>query len=865
MIHMKLKNAYINLLFLSIILVIIPSCSTKKKSWVNRQYHNTTAKYNGYFNGNKSINSGVKKLHSNHIDDYTTVISVFPTGDLKKGKKASSNMDRAIRKGSVVIQTHSMKIKGKEYCRWIDDSYLMLGKAYFYKGDFDESIKTFNFIKNEYSESEIRFKAALWLVRGYVEKGDFASAEQELKELLQDKFFPDKLEKKLSLVAADFYVQKKDYKNAKTELLNATSLIKRKKTKVRLNYILAQLYEYSNNYSLAQKHYKLVLKSNPSYEMAFNAKMSLARSLESGNPDAKKTKKRLLKMIKDDKNKEYLDQIYYTIGEMDVNIKDTNSAIENFYSSTINSVENNTQRSLSFLALGKIYFEKRQYKLASTNYDSSVFYMDDEFRLYEKVSEKQLVLRDLVSNIKTVETQDSLQMLSKLPPLEKRALIEGVIRQELDRERQEAEDQILKNQMAYESARNRGEAEQFGRTTSGGKWYFYNPATLSFGLSEFRKKWGKRKLEDDWRRKDKKNINYFETDSTETDSDRELTKNTTNTKDLNYYLKQLPQTESDFEASNSQIKEALYQLGVIYKDKLNEIILSNNNFLEIFTRYPSDEKYSSLALYKLYTNYLEKNNLNAEKTKEKLLEKYPNSIYAKTILDPHYTSEELEKKNQLEQDYQEMFMLYKKNAFDEIIEKTEVVLQGKYKNKLLLLRAFSFLQKKNVDSAVSALQKVSEEDSITHKEAKYILDAINDPAKIEKANELAITESAYLYRPSHQHMVVLLLPKTGVDVTYLKTLISDFHINSIGNEIFEISALLLGVDQHLLMIKFFENSKESMEYYQLFVEEATIMNVVNKSRYKLMSISTENFKDFYKNNDTEGYYNFFRKNYLTIN
>ena len=296
-------------------------------------------------------------------------------------------------------------------------------------------------------------------------------------------------------------------------------------------------------------------------------------------------------------------------------------------------------------------------------------------------------------------------------------------------------------------------------------------------------------------------------------------------------MKQLPKTEDDFEASNSQIKEALYQLGVIYKDKLNEIKLSNNNFVEIFTRFPSDEKYSSLALYKLYTNYLEKDSLNAEKTKEKLLEKYPNSIYAKTILDPQYTSEELDKKNKLEQNYQEVFMLYKKNAFDEILEKTEEVLQDKYKNKLLLLRAFSFLQKKDVDNAVSVLQNVSEEDSITHKEAKYILDAINNPAKIEKANELAVTKSAYLYRPSHQHMLVLLLPKSGVDVTYLKTLISDFHINSIGNEVFEISALLLGVDQHLLMIKFFENSKESMEYYNLFVEESTIMSVVNKSPY----------------------------------
>ena len=184
---MKLKNSYINGLILALILLISPSCSTKKKSWVNRQYHNTTAKYNGYFNGNESIKDGLKKLYANHIDDYTTTISVFPTGDLKTAQKTNSYMDKAIQKGSIVIQRHSMKIKGTEYCKWIDDNYLMVGKAYFYKRDFEEAIKTFSFIINEYSKNEIRFEAALWLVRGYVEKGDFTSAESVLLDLLKDK------------------------------------------------------------------------------------------------------------------------------------------------------------------------------------------------------------------------------------------------------------------------------------------------------------------------------------------------------------------------------------------------------------------------------------------------------------------------------------------------------------------------------------------------------------------------------------------------------------------------------------------------------------------------------------------------------
>ncbi len=858
---MKLKNTCTNVLILALTLLMISACSTRKQSWVNRQYHNTNAKFNGYFNGNESIKAGVKKLHKNHIDDYTTTISVFPTGDLKKAQKVSSYMDKAIKKGSIVIQRHSMQIKGKEYCKWIDDNYFMLGKAYFYKGDFIEAIRTFSFVKNEYKNNKIRFEAALWLVRSYVEKRDFSSANSELEELLKDKKIPNKLERELSVVAADFYVQNEQFKSATKELLNATKLIKRKRNKVRLNYILAQIYQYSQNYSLAQKHYELVLRSNPEYEMAFNAKMNLARSLESGNPDTKKMKGKLLKMINDDKNKEYLDQIYYTIAEMEVNNNDTVSAIKNYRLSAVNSIENNSQKSLSFLALGKIYFAKGVYKLAHTYYDSTIFYMDTDFRLYEKSNNSYLILADLVSNINIIEMQDSLQKLAKLPKSEKNAIISSIIQAEIKKERQDAEDKRLKKQMLYENGSNTGRGQQFGNNTSGGQWYFYNPATLSFGISEFRKKWGKRRLEDNWRRKDKKISNIFETDSTASDSTYLLSNNT---KDPNYYLNALPITTEDFTRSNTQIKEALYQLGMIYKDALNELSLSTQNFETIFKRFPSDEQYSSLALYSIYLNHQEVNKLKAKKIKETLLSKYPNSIYANMIVNPNYKLELFGENDLIESSYEKIFFLYSANAFNEVITETEQTPNNKYTGKLLLLRALSFIQMGKISKAINILNNISEEDEAVSQESKYIIQAINDPSKIEKANKLAVSGSPYLYRSNNQHMIILVLPKGGVDITYLKTLISDFHTSSIGNEVFEISALLMGVEQHLLMIKSFVSIKESMEYYDLFMQESSVMNVLNKSEYKLMSISLENFQEFYNNRDTESYYNFFINNYLTI-
>ena len=136
---------------------------------------------------------------------------------------------------------------------------------------------------------------------------------------------------------------------------------------------------------------------------------------------------------------------------------------------------------------------------------------------------------------------------------------------------------------------------------------------------------------------------------------------------------------------------------------------------------------------------------------------------------------------------------------------------------------------------------------------------------MKKANDLAVAKSSYLYRPNSGQMIIFVLPKEEVDITYLKTLISDFHAEKISNEVFEISALLMGLDRHLLMIKSFENSLESMQYYDLLTKENPIINFLRKSKYKIMSISHDNFPEFYKNKDTEGYYDFFTNNYLKTN
>lgn len=770
-------------------------------------------------------------------------------------------MDKAIKKGSIVIQRHSMNIKGKEYCKWIDDSYFLVGKAYFYKGEFEEAIKTFSFIKNEYKRNEIRFEASLWLVRCYVEKQDFINAEMELGELESERKFPKDLNIELATVAADFYLQQANYPLALEQLSKLDSGIKRKRKKVRYNYIMAQIYQHNNNYKSAEKKYKQVLKSNPDYEMVFNTKMNLAQSLESGSRHSDKMHKQLLKMTKDDKNKEYLDQIYFTLAEMEMNKPDTLSAINNYTLSCVNSVTNTTQKALSFLALAKIDFSRALYKSSKTHYDSTLFYMSDDFSGYEQAKEKHEILERLVLHLDIINMQDSLQFLANLPKLELEGIINQIIEEEVERERGALEEERSRQKMMYENNRNRGREQQFGTNTSGGKWYFYNPATLSFGLSEFRKKWGKRKLEDDWRRKDKKMSASFEEDSTTQNKREEITENK---KDPKYYTAKLPKSEKDFQVSNELIKASTYQAGVIYKEYLKEYSKSTQLFMNLLARFPHDENYAPLAYYSTYLNHQDvENNQKAEIIKGLLLKNFPKSIYSNILTNPNFQEELVAKTNEKEEKYQSVYQKYLSKKYQKVIQQTNELKEDEYKIKYIFLRALSYAGIKDTVSSsrnLTAIVELKLGDEISAR-AEYLLNTIKNPKAMQKANEQALAESPYLYRSNTIHMALLILPKEEVDINYLKTLISDYHAIDFENEIFEVSAMMMGLDRHLLMIKTFTNVESAMSYTQSLKSNTTITNELKTSEYKILAISMENFKEFYKNKDIDGYYSFYKKNY----
>jgi tetratricopeptide (TPR) repeat protein len=292
------------------------SCKTTKNKFFNKSYHKTTTRYNWYFNANESYKSGVKVLETQHKDDFNELLSVYPLGTEKEAQSVAPQMDKALKKCAQAISKHSMLIKGVEHNRWIDDCYLLIGKSYFYKKEYIKAIEAFRLVSRQFEGLTTAYEAQIWLIKSFVESKDFSSADLILENVLSDENFPTELNKDLALIMAHYHIRLKDYVPAISELEEAISLTKKKREKSRYLYMVAQLHYNQNNYPAATDYFSKVIRISPDYEMTFNAKINRARSFDTSSGGSEQIKGELNKMLKDAKNKEFLDVIYFGLAEL---------------------------------------------------------------------------------------------------------------------------------------------------------------------------------------------------------------------------------------------------------------------------------------------------------------------------------------------------------------------------------------------------------------------------------------------------------------------------------------------------------------------------------------------------------------------
>src|ERR1035437_2426538 len=466
------KNIRLLFLLFATCYLLLTGCSQKKNTFTSRTFHNLTAHYNGLFWANVNLQEAIASIEKGHKDDYNKILPVAKYADEKVAKANYPQLDKAIEKTNKMIQYHSMLIKGHEYCRWIDDNYMTMGMAHFYKRDYYAALLVFDYVVKMFSETPTKYDAFLWIVRTNNQMNSVIKTGPILDVLKHDSKLPKRLKGEYFSVLSDYYLRTEEYKKAVDALNKAVPFAKTKNVRARYIYILAQLYEQEGNLQKASEFYGDCARLHPpSYELGFNAQLSKARTFQVENgADTKDLKRELTKMLKDEKNKDYRDQIYYALGDLSARENDIPTAIKLFKSSARTSVANVQQKALSYLRIADIYFDQHTYKLAGSYYDSTMTFLSKDYKNYEQIKNKKESLASLIKNIKIIDREDSLLKVAKMDTANLSKLIDGIIAKVMDDEKKKKEELEMKKNQPVKSPTDNSS----GFSAATGSWYFYN-------------------------------------------------------------------------------------------------------------------------------------------------------------------------------------------------------------------------------------------------------------------------------------------------------------------------------------------------------------------------------------------------------
>lgn len=885
------RKTYNILGILTILLTVmmLASCSTKKNKWNRRVWHNMTAHYNVWWNGNQSMKEGEKALREAVKDDYNQTLRVYNYGTKENAMALNQQMDRTMEKDAICIQKHSMRFNNEERVRWIDDAFIDMGKAHFYKQDYVPARRTFDFVVSQFRNSKDKHTAMLWLAKTYIQTGQYEKAEACLQAVLvaidAEEKIPKYVYRNIDLVYADYCIAMGNENDAVRYLRSALLTSKDKYNKTRAMFILGQIYMHQNDKPRATEQFKNVIRKHPSYEMTFEAQMSLARC---NDADTTTIMKMLRKMLKDSKNVDYKDRIYYAMAGVALDRNNEADAVKYLRNSVATSTNNNFQKIRSSLDAANILFENSDYVLSQAYFDTAVMSMDRTYPGYDSLLNMSVMLTDLVSNLVIYETQDSLLRLAEMDSIHLFAVIDKVI------EDYQAEQQRLEEQREIEEqiALNGGNEKPEGVVQpNDGNWYFYNTQTRNRGMNEFQKKWGNRLLEDYWFISNKQTMLVQEelTELTEdelaalSDEEREaylkqraIESDTTQYTELDrgYYLKQIPFSPEAKAEAHAQIEAALNNIGFIYYSDLHDYPRSIDAYTTLCDRYPDNDNEVSAWYYLYKMHAANKDIANAEKYKSLILAKYPDSNQAKIIIDPDYFVKENNKGAEAEQLYTKTYEAYKNGQYQRVMMNTRKA-REQFADDTLYMPRFEFLNAVSlgyvevVDSMAYSLLRLIQTypESSIKPFALDVLLAANDMydlgLNIESARPKVDTvqekEYPYTFNPRDEYYVVVIC-NNKVRINPLKIRIGDFNKNNFRINQLTVKNLMLNKQDALITVDKFENLTKAQDYHKAMFLSDYIFGGINNENYQVIEISVPNFPIFYEQKNVEEYLEFWNLN-----
>ncbi len=846
-----------------VITTSILGCSKKKKGFTHRAYQNTVSHYNGYFNAREIYKINKANVYTEHKDDFSELIPLFIYPDEAKAKSMYPDMDKIIEKVSTVIDRHSMYIKKHEYNRWIDDSYMLMGKARFYKQEYFVGEEVFEYIAKAFKDQDAKYDALIWLARTQMELNAMNKAESYLT-LIEEKGVPKQYSSDFNAVYADYYIRKRNYDEAITKLEKALETAKGRKTKRRFNYVLAQLWLKKKEYGKASELFSAVIKLKPEYDMMFNAKISRALSFDPESGEKKDIKKMLSRMVKDGKNKEFLDQIHYALADIAFKEKNEPLGIDHLQKSAALSVSNNKQKALSYLRLGELFYEKPLYVESKAYYDSCLTVLPEDYARYENIYDRSQSLTRLVENISIVNREDSLQKLATDESYREKVIKQLVKEAIEEEERKKAEEAEGSEFNAFDN-----NSSISSSLPNSGKWYFYNNTTLGFGFTDFKKNWGERKLADNWRRSNKETVASFEDDTEDeidTNSSDSIKVQTNEKTTPEYYLQSIPLTDKEMNISHNKVIEALYALGNIYREDFQDYKNSIKSFEDLITRYDTC-RYKLPSWYNLYRiSLLTEDDSMKEKYKNLILNYYPDSEYARIIQDPSYNKVTRENRKRVDNYYSRVYSLYSDRAYSKVLVRCKkaksIFADNHLQDHFDFLAAMSVGHTNAIDSFKLALNNVitAHPESEVSTEAKRILELIKKGIKIgsEDTSSNAIPYN-HVFDDSFNFVVIV--PGQDKKTNKYKVDVSNFNTKYYSDKEFNVSSIMLDPLTQILIVKELKGYDSAIDYFKSFKLNDDNLKDLNLKEYQYFLISKNNFALFYKNKDTKGYLKFFEKNF----
>ena len=675
---MKAKKSYILIAVVALV-ALLASCSTEKNTSRSRWWHSFNARYNTYYNGSVAyIDASLEKENGNK-DNFTEMIPMYTVGNKKSRELGKANYDKAIEKCEKAIKLHSITkrpewtksrrkterdiewLSRKEYNPFLWKAWMLMGRSQFYQGAFDEAASTFSYMCRLYAtQPAIYGRARAWLAKSYIEQDWLYDAEDVIRNMQRDSIHW-RAQKEWDFTYADYYIHNGDYDKAIPYLKKSIDHEMRKKQKARLCFLLGQLYAATGKNAEAYKAFKSVVRKNPPYELEFNARIAMTEVM--GASQAKKMVGKLKRMAASDKNKDYLDQVYYAIGNIYLAQKDTLKAISNYEKGNKKATRSGIEKGVLLLKLGDLYWQQEKFSDAQRCYGEAIGLLDKDRKDYEQLSARSKVLDELVPYTDAIHLQDSLQALAKMSEKDRNAAIDRVIaelkRQEKEQKRLEDEKNAQQTMQRNGAMGNRNNTNRNNtahtqqNNRQNAVWYFYNAMAVQQGKQAFEKLWGKRENTDNWQR-----VNKTVVGNLNGDADMELTEEQKDSiakaelaqdsleqlKDSaqndphkrEYYLAQIPFTEDQVATSNLAIMDGLYNSGVIFKDKLDNLDLSKKQFTRLETQYPDFEQKADMYyhLFLLYSR-LGQHDVAAGYV-EKLKAEYPENQWTILLTDPYF-------------------------------------------------------------------------------------------------------------------------------------------------------------------------------------------------------------------------------------